>query len=242
MEYGGLYMEENAKRIDDAEIDLLEIAHVLWQKIWAIILCFVVGAVLAGGYTKMMITPQYTATSMIYILGQTTSISSITELQVSSALTADFTIMAKSRAVINGVIKEMNLDMSYDELKNSVNVSNPTDSHILQIEVTNPDPKMAKDISNAMANAVADNVASVMVTDKPSIAEKAVTPKSPSSPNLMKNTAMGGLVGAVIAMGILIVRYLMDDTIKTEEDVRKYLQINTLAAVSLEKKRRKKSA
>lgn len=242
MEYGGLYMEENAKRIDDAEIDLLEIAHVLWQKIWAIILCFVVGAVLAGGYTKMMITPQYTATSMIYILGQTTSISSITELQVSSALTADFTIMAKSRAVINGVIKEMNLDMSYDELKSSVNVSNPTDSHILQIEVTNPDPKMAKDISNAMANAVADNVASVMVTDKPSIAEKAVTPKSPSSPNLMKNTAMGGLVGAVIAMGILIVRYLMDDTIKTEEDVRKYLQINTLAAVSLEKKRRKKSA
>lgn len=235
-------MEENAKRIDDAEIDLLEIAHVLWQKIWAIILCFVVGAVLAGGYTKMMITPQYTATSMIYILGQTTSISSITELQVSSALTADFTIMAKSRAVINGVIKEMNLDMSYDELKNSVNVSNPTDSHILQIEVTNPDPKMAKDISNAMANAVADNVASVMVTDKPSIAEKAVTPKSPSSPNLMKNTAMGGLVGAVIAMGILIVRYLMDDTIKTEEDVRKYLQINTLAAVLLEKKRRKKSA
>ena len=235
-------MEENARKIDDAEIDLLEIAHVLWQKIWAIILCFVVGAVLVGGYTKMMITPQYTATSMIYILGQTTSISSITELQVSSALTADFTIMAKSRAVINGVIKEMNLDMSYDELKSSVNVSNPTDSHILQIEVTNPDPKMAKDISNAMANAVADNVASVMVTDKPSIAEKAVTPKSPSSPNLMKNTAMGGLVGAVIAMGILVVRYLMDDTIKTEEDVRKYLQINTLASVSLEKKRRKKTA
>lgn len=235
-------MEENARKIDDAEIDLLEIAHVLWQKIWAIILCFVVGAVLVGGYTKMMITPQYTATSMIYILGQTTSISSITELQVSSELTADFTIMAKSRAVINGVIKEMNLDMSYDELKSSVNVSNPTDSHILQIEVTNPDPKMAKDISNAMANAVADNVASVMVTDKPSIAEKAVTPKSPSSPNLMKNTAMGGLVGAVIAMGILVVRYLMDDTIKTEEDIRKYLQINTLASVSLEKKRRKKTA
>lgn len=242
MEYGGVYMEENARKIDDAEIDLLEIAHVLWQKIWAIILCFVVGAVLVGGYTKMMITPQYTATSMIYILGQTTSISSITELQVSSELTEDFTIMAKSRAVINGVIKEMNLDMSYDELKSSVNVSNPTDSHILQIEVTNPDPKMAKDISNAMANAVADNVASVMVTDKPSIAEKAVTPKSPSSPNLMKNTAMGGLVGAVIAMGILVVRYLMDDTIKTEEDIRKYLQINTLASVSLEKKRRKKTA
>ncbi len=235
-------MEERIKDTEMGEIDLLEVANVIWQKIWAVIMCFVIGAVLFGGYTKMMVTPQYTATSMIYILGRTTSISSIDELQLSSALTADFTIMAKSRAVINGVIKEMDLNMTYDQLKNSVNITNPSDSHILQIEVTNPDPKLAKDISNTMANAVAENIASVMVTDKPSIAEKAVTPGAPSSPNLMKNIAMGGLVGAALAVGLIVLGYVMDDTIKTEEDVRKYLQINTLASVSLEKKRRKKSS
>lgn len=235
-------MEERIKDTEMGQIDLLEVANVIWQKIWAVIMCFVIGAVLFGGYTKMMVTPQYTATSMIYILGQTTSISSITELQLSSALTADFTIMAKSRAVINGVIKEMDLNMTYDQLKNSVNITNPSDSHILQIEVTNPDPKLAKDISNTMANAVAENIASVMATDKPSIAEKAVTPGAPSSPNLMKNIAMGGIVGAALAVGLIVLGYMMDDTIKTEEDVRKYLQINTLASVSLEKKRRKKSA
>lgn len=224
------------------QIDLLEVANVIWQKIWAVIMCFVIGAVLFGGYTKMMVTPQYTATSMIYILGRTTSISSVAELQLSSALTADFTIMAKSREVINGVIKEMDLNMTYDQLKNSVNITNPSDSHILQIEVTNPDPKLAKDISNTMANAVAENIASVMATDKPSIAEKAVTPGAPSSPNLMKNIAMGGIVGAALAVGLIVLGYMMDDTIKTEEDVRKYLQINTLASVSLEKKRRKKSS
>lgn len=235
-------MEERVKDTEMGEIDLLEVANVIWQKIWAVIMCFVIGAVLFGGYTKMMVTPQYTATSMIYILGRTTSISSIDELQLSSALTADFTIMAKSRAVINGVIKEMDLNMTYDQLKNSVNITNPSDSHILQIEVTNPDPKLAKDISNTMANAVAENIASVMATDKPSIAEKAVTPGAPSSPNLMKNIAMGGLVGAALAVGLIVLGYVMDDTIKTEEDVRKYLQINTLASVSLEKKRRKKSS
>lgn len=235
-------MEERIKDTEMGQIDLLEVANVIWQKIWAVIMCFVIGAVLFGGYTKMMVTPQYTATSMIYILGRTTSISSIAELQVSSALTADFTIMAKSREVINGVIKEMDLNMTYDQLKNSVNITNPSDSHILQIEVTNPDPKLAKDISNTMANAVAENIASVMATDKPSIAEKAVTPGAPSSPNLMKNIAMGGIVGAALAVGLIVLGYMMDDTIKTEEDVRKYLQINTLASVSLEKKRRKKSS
>ena len=235
-------MEERIKDTEMGQIDLLEVANVIWQKIWAVIMCFVIGAVLFGGYTKMMVTPQYTATSMIYILGRTTSISSVTELQLSSALTADFTIMAKSREVINGVIKEMDLNMTYDQLKNSVNITNPSDSHILQIEVTNPDPKLAKDISNTMANAVAENIASVMATDKPSIAEKAVTPGAPSSPNLMKNIAMGGIVGAALAVGLIVLGYMMDDTIKTEEDVRKYLQINTLASVSLEKKRRKKSS
>ena len=235
-------MEERIKDTEMGQIDLLEVANVIWQKIWAVIMCFVIGAVLFGGYTKMMVTPQYTATSMIYILGRTTSISSVAELQLSSALTADFTIMAKSRAVINGVIKEMDLNMTYDQLKNSVNITNPSDSHILQIEVTNPDPKLAKDISNTMANAVAENIASVMATDKPSIAEKAVTPGAPSSPNLMKNIAMGGIVGAALAVGLVVLGYMMDDTIKTEEDVRKYLQINTLASVSLEKKRRKKSS
>lgn len=235
-------MEERIKDTEIGQIDLLEVANVIWQKIWAVIMCFVIGAVLFGGYTKMMVTPQYTATSMIYILGRTTSISSVAELQLSSALTADFTIMAKSRAVINGVIKEMDLNMTYDQLKNSVNITNPSDSHILQIEVTNPDPKLAKDISNTMANAVAENIASVMATDKPSIAEKAVTPGAPSSPNLMKNIAMGGIVGAALAVGLIVLGYMMDDTIKTEEDVRKYLQINTLASVSLEKKRRKKSS
>ena len=235
-------MEERIKDTEMGQIDLLEVANVIWQKIWAVIMCFVIGAVLFGGYTKMMVTPQYTATSMIYILGRTASISSVAELQLSSALTADFTIMAKSRAVINGVIKEMDLNMTYDQLKNSVNITNPSDSHILQIEVTNPDPKLAKDISNTMANAVAENIASVMATDKPSIAEKAVTPGAPSSPNLMKNIAMGGIVGAALAVGLIVLGYMMDDTIKTEEDVRKYLQINTLASVSLEKKRRKKSS
>ena len=235
-------MEEKIRNTEDMQIDLLELAGALWRKLWAIVACLVIGAVLAGGYTKLMVTPQYTATSMIYILGQTTSISSIADLQLSSELTADFTIMAKSRPVIQSVIKELDLNMSYEQLVGAVNLENPTDSHILKIHVTNSDPKLAKTISNAMAEAVAENISSVMATDKPSIAEKAITPKAPSSPNLTKNIAMGGIVGAAIAVAIIVLGYLLDDTIKTEEDVRKYLQLNTLAEIPIEKKNRRKTA
>lgn len=238
-------MEEKIRNIrdtEDVEIDLLELAGVLWRKVWAIVMCMVIGAVIAGGCTKLMITPQYTATSMIYILGQTTSITSVTDLQIRAELTADFTIMAKSRPVIEGVIDDLNLDMTYKQLESEISLENPTDSHILKIHVTNSDPKLAKTISNAMAEAVAENISSVMATDKPSIAEKAITPKAPSSPNLTKNIAMGGIVGAAIAIAIIVLGYLLDDTIKTEEDVRKYLQLNTLAEIPMEKKNRRKTA
>ena len=78
--------------------------------------------------------------------------------------------------------------------------------------------------------------------DKPSSVEDAAKPVSPVSPNVKKNAVMGGLVGAVLAAGVFTLLFLMDDTIKTEEDVRRYLKLNTLAAMPKEKKRKRASA
>lgn len=237
-------MEERMKD-DEIEIDLGELFHLLLRKIWIIIACFVAGAVLFGGFTKLFITPQYEASSMIYILGKTTSISSAMDLQLSQQLTVDFETLAKSRPVINRVIKELDLDATYEEMIKTITVENPADTSILKMVATNPDPKLAKDIANELADATARQVASVMVTDKPSTVEEAVTPKNPSSPNTLKNTAIGGILLAFLAAAIIVIMHLMDDTIKTEEDVRKYLNLNTLAAVPMEQgerqmKRKKK--
>lgn len=222
------------------EIDLLEIAQLLWRKLYIIIICFIIGALAAVGYTKLAVVPQYTATSMIFILGESTSITSVTNLQISNELTTDYTMLAKRRKVFERVNDELNLNKSYEELNSAITITNPTDTHILTIDATDPDPKMAKDIANVMAEAVADNLATVMVTEKPSIAEKAVLPKSPSSPNMKRNIANGALIGAVLAMAVIVLRYLMDDTIKNEEDVRKYLDLNTFASFPDEKKKRKR--
>lgn len=221
-------------------IDLVELAQVLWSKIHIIIVCFLVGALVAGGYTKIIVTPQYTATSMIYILGETTSITSVANLQLSSELTADFSMLAKRRKVFEKVNKDLNLGKTYEELCNVITIANPTDTHILTISVTDPDAETAKDIANAMAEAVADNLSTVMATEKPSIAEEAVTPKEPSSPNTKKNIMMGALLGAVLAMGIIIVQFLLDDTIKNEDDAKKYLNINTFASFPDDKSKGKK--
>lgn len=70
-------------------------------------------------------------------------------------------------------------------------------------------------------------------------------PMKKASPSALKNTFVGGILGIFIIIIIVMVRYMMDDTVKTPEDVEKYLQLSTLAVIPLnegetDKKRKKK--
>ena len=222
-------------RDEELEIDLLEVFHVLLHRWYLIILCAIAFGAAALGFTQFFITPQYEASSMIYILSKTTSISSALDLQLSKQLTVDFETLAKSRPVVESVIDDLGLDTDYETLVKTINVTNPASTSILKISVQNPDAKLACDISNAMSDATANQIAKVMVTDKPSTVEEAIVPKNPVSPSLQKNTLIATLAGAFLMCAILIFRYLMDDRIKTEEDIIKYLELNALASIPVNK-------
>lgn len=234
---------------DEIEIDLREIVGLLLRKLKILILFLILGGLIAGSVTRFLITPQYTGTSMIFILTKTTSVTSLADIQLGSELTTDFVMLATSRPTLERVIDELDLTEEPKDLQEMITVSNPADTRILQIDVSNPDPQLAADISNALADATADAVADIMSTDRPSIVEEAVVPEAPSSPSLMKNVMLGAMAGLFLAMAIVILRFLMDDTIKTEDDVAKYLNLNTLAALPVDgkadpaarKKKKKKS-
>ena len=224
---------------DEMVIDLLELFYVLMNKLWIIILCGVVGAVVAFSGTKLLITPQYTASSMIYILSETTSITSLADIQLGASLAEDFIVIGKSRPVIERVIRQLDLETNYEELASTISIVNETDTHILTISVTNPDPELAADISNTLAENIKEQIADIMGTEEPNTVEEAVVPTKPSSPSTMKNTLMGGALGVLLVSAVIILLHLLDDTIKNEEDVKKYLGLNTLAAIPLEKRSKK---
>lgn len=221
---------------DDREdvIDLMELFHVLLQRWYLILICGFLGAAAAFGYTKIRIVPQYEASSMIYILE-----ASDINLSLSKQLTVDFATLAKSRPVVEKVIDELELNATYEQLVSTITIANPSDTSILKISVRNPDPELACEISNAMSDATAERVASVMMTDKPSKVEDAVVPQYPISPNVKKNVMMGGMFGIVVMAGILVVMYLLDDRIKSEEDIERYLGLTTLASIPISRGEKK---
>lgn len=231
-------MEERLQN-DQVEIDLLELFHVLMRKLWVLVLCGIAGLAVAFAGTKLLITPQYTASSIIYILSESTSITSLADIQLGASLAEDFIVIGKSRPVIERVIRQLDLETEYEELIKTISIVNKDDTHMLTISVVNPDPELAADISNVLAENIKGQIADVMGKDEPSTVEDAIVPKKPSSPSVLKNTAIGGILGVLLAAAVIVLLHLLDDTVKTEEDVKKYLGLNTLAAIPLEKQTKK---
>lgn len=228
-------MEERTWENEETGIDLIEILNLLLRKWWLILLSLAVGVCAAFGYTKICVTPLYQASSMIYVLG--TQGGESININLSRQLTSDFITLSKSRPVIEDAINRVNLDMTYEEVAGMISVENPTDTSMLKTTVTSADPQLAKSLSNAMSDTLAERIQEVMGKDKPSTVEKAIEPKYPVTPNTTKNMIVGGLLGVVLMMGILVLLFLMDDRIKNQDDVERYLQLNVLASVPIERKR-----
>lgn len=223
------------------EIDLLELFFALLHRIKLIIFVTVAGAVGAFFVTEMLITPIYSSSSMIYVVGDSLDVSSLVNMQVGSALTADYQVIATSRPVVEQVIKNLDLDMTYKELKEAIVVTNTTDTHIIELKVSDPSAKRAKEIVDELTGVVIEESADIMDSGEPNIIQNGYVNKYPDSPSIVKNTILGGLLGFVLACGIVIFMFMLNDTITTEEDIEKYLGLNTLGVIPSEGKKNKLS-
>ena len=161
---------------------------------------------------------------------------------MSQRMTTDFQIIATTRTTLELVIEELGWDMTPSQLlsENSISVTNPTDSHMLRISVTNRDPAKAAQVSNALATVMQDQIAEIMKSERPQFVERAVM-GSKSSPYIKRDAIIGGLAFALIAVIVVLVRYFMNDTITTEEDVNRYLGITILSSVPFERNMTKRS-
>lgn len=233
---------------DEIEIDLIELFYVLRRKIWIILLTGILGAVSFGLFTAMVLEPVFTSSTMLYIVNKTTTLTSLTDLQLGTQLTKDYKVLITSRPVTNQVISNLDLNMSHEQLVKKIKVENPADTRILTISVEDSDPYMAKSIADEVAKVASARMAQIMDSVPPNIVEEGYLPTEKTRPSVTKSSLLGGFAGVFLSALIILVLFIMNDTVKTPEDVEKYLGLNTLAAIplfeengSVQKKRRKRN-
>lgn len=226
--------ELRAQQRQEDEVDLREIISLLLHHIWIFAMAALVGALLIGLGVKLFVPAKYTSNATIYVFS-TTDTSSQT-ISTADKMTTDFQIIATTSTTIQMVIDELNLDMTVAELKseNQIKVTNPTDSHMLRISVTNRDPAKAAQVANTLASVMCDQIASIMKSERPQFVEPA-TLGAKTSPYVRRDALIGGFAAALIAMAVVLIRYFVNDTITTEEDVNRYLGLTILSSVPLER-------
>ena len=227
-------MEKTQEFDDEIEIDLRELLAVLLSQWLLILVVTVLGGGIAFGISHYMIVPQYESTSQLYVLSKSTSITSLADIQTGTSLTNDYMVVVEGRPVLEQVIVNLSLNETYRSLKDKVTLNNPANSRILEITVRDENPAMAKKIADEIADVGSTFIAAKMVQDAPMIIQKGYADGEPVSPNIIKNTLIGAVLGAFLAMAIIVISYLFNDTIITAEDVEKKLGLNVLGTLPLE--------
>ena len=217
---------------EETEIDLIDLAWALLDKIHYIVLCFLIGAVIMNAYSYFLVRPTYKSTAKMYVVSASkNSVVDLDALNIGTSLTADYEQLMLSYPVLEQVINKLNLDMDSDTLVKMITLENPTDTRILNINVVSTDPKSARDIANTLMDVSVDYLPKTMSTNAPNVAQKAKLADHKDGPSYTKYTMIGALAGAFLYCMYLVVKYLMDDTIHTADDMEKYFDIVPLAVI-----------
>ena len=226
-------MEPNVNiQNEEVEIDLKEIMFLLLDRLVIILLVGVLMAGLAFLGTKLLITPKYQSETTIYVMNKNEeSTVNANDYVTSNYMTQDYATLITSRSVMEQVIADLNLDFSVAQLTGMVTVENITDTRFIKITITDIAPDRAREIANAVREASAVKIKEVMDIEDVNVVEEGDLNSTPVSPNIFKNMMIGGMLGIILAIAVIVIRYLTDDTIKSPDDIERYLGLSTLASI-----------
>lgn len=235
---------DNYANDDVIEIDLQELFGLLLHWLWLIILCGIAAGAVGFVLSRFVIVPQYESTTSVYILSKNDNNSlTYSDTQLATQLTKDYEKLITSRYVLEQVIDQFQLEEGYGSLSGKITVNNASGTRIIDITVKDPDPELAQMLADAIRDISATHITSVMNIEAVNIVDRANLPTAPSEPSVPKWTLLGAVIGVFLCAVILVVRFLLDDTIKSSEDIEKYLGLSTLALIpdaELEEKRSSK--
>ncbi len=220
------------KRDDVIEIDLQDLFGLLLARVWIILLATLLAGALAFAYSAFLVAPKYESTTSIYILSKESSDSlTYSDTQLAAQLTKDYEKLILKRHVVEQVIETFGLGEDYEDFIKRITVANDTDTRIIDITVKDEDPVMARNIANELRDVAASHIQTVTDVKAVNVADRANLPLAPSEPSISLWTLIGAALGFALSAAIIIVRYLLDDTIKSEDDVQKFLELSTLALI-----------
>lgn len=218
-------------------INLLDLFFYIWSRAWFVILITIMCSAFAYVYSSYFMTKYYESSTTIWVMGSNSDSSSTTitysDIQINTQMANDYINIITSRYVLNEIIEQLELDKTVDSLNKLISTEIIEDSRMITITVKYDDPEMAQEIADRVAEVSSERILDVIQLNSLAVTtvDEANLPTSPSSPNVKRYTYIGAFGGFFLSLVILIIMFIMDDTIKTDEDIMRYLGYTTLASI-----------
>jgi capsular polysaccharide biosynthesis protein len=227
-------METNAStqvHEQEIELDLQELIVAVLKKWWLLLIGAIIGGLLVMGVTTFLLTPRYQSSAVLYVLGQTTGIT-FADIQIGGALAEDFLFIARSRPTLDRTIEiieqEEGLIYTRAQIREMLNVSF-AGTRMIEITATSEYAPEASFVANAAAEAAMRRIEEVTLSDPPTMVERAEPALMPMGDRI--SVPIGAAAGLLFMAVIVVIQFLLTANIKTEEDVKKYLGLNTLVVI-----------
>jgi len=194
--------------------------------VWLFVLP-IVTVLISGALSFLVIIPKYEASTTLMV-----GLADQSQNQDNRKLVSTYSEIARSRSVAESVINALRLETTVTELSRQISVTAVRDTEIIAVKVQNADPALARRIANQVAESFStkvvdyySNIDSVMVVDE------AILPINPISPNIKLNIALAGMLGVILALGMIMLMEYIDNTIKTSADVEQFLGLTVMAVL-----------
>ncbi len=217
------------------EIDLKELFEFLKSKIIWILVAVVISVIIGNVYTIITRVPMYkTNVSLVLVSeksGENNSAYNNSELQLNKNLVGTYSEIVKSKTVLNKVIKNLDLDVSYLDLKSRITVTSIDNTEIINIYVVDENSKNATLIANEIANVFVNEVNKFYKLNNVNILDKATGVKTPYNVNYLKDNVIYCMIGLVFSIGILFLLFYFDTSVKTSDEIEKKFGLNVIGIV-----------
>ncbi|HFI0830092.1 TPA: YveK family protein [Streptococcus suis] len=213
------------------EIDVLALLRTIWRKKFLILLTALLTTGVAFAYSAFLVTPQYDATTRLYVVNQNIEAGAgLTnqDLQAGSFLVKDYKEIILSQDVLKNVTTTLGIT---EDIKDKISVDIPVDTRILSITVRDSNPEQAATIANVLREEAAKKIIDVTKVSDVTTLEEATPAEEPSTPRTKRNMALGFIAGGFLATALVLMLEVLDDRVKRPQDIEEALGLTLLGIV-----------
>lgn len=226
----------------DPALDIHDYLRIL-RRSWILVVASTLVGLSIGAGLSVLTKPTYSSDTQLFVALQNSG--SVQDLQqgntFSQARVQSYVKTVTTPMVLQPAIDSLGLDISANELAESVKASTDLNTVLINISVTNESPVQAAAVAQAVANSL---IKAVDTLEKPksnspspinlSIITPAAAPTQASAPNTRLNLLLGLLIGLAFGVGAAVLRSVLDNRIRTEADLRHATDAPVLGGIALD--------